>query len=352
MKSGGESKDRRVRCLGPASMAPSRSPEKAATVGDVRSLEGIAAIPRKVVVLPPRTTKPDSQPGFARIAPCRETATGACPIQPSNVITMANRAPNPNPESLSAIWKFAHELEKDIAGLRTAINKPSFWSRLRAKFWAERSWSILLALTLITAIGSGACYVVVLIADRYIQSALTASVGPIQKDIQRIDGDTQQIKGILSVLQAQIATQKYSSIPPEKLKEHREELKDLKNKLASTNKDSPNFWPVSFQVINLLSKALSYIENPNPTESVVEDTEGTFIEKNGSVVLLKGLIRNSQFKDSVIRFDPSVRLVNVTFKNCVFVFPLAEPNPPKPLQQIGSILLAASDLTKVTINAS
>jgi hypothetical protein len=67
-------------------------------------------------------------------------------------------------------------------------------------------------------------------------------------------------------------------------------------------------------------------------------------------VLLKNLIQGVHFKNSVIHFDPSVKLVDDTFLNCVFILPPQE-NPPKSFQEIGRTLLT-SDLSKVTLNAS
>ena len=67
-------------------------------------------------------------------------------------------------------------------------------------------------------------------------------------------------------------------------------------------------------------------------------------------VLLKNLIQGVHFKNSVIHFDPSVKLVDDTFLNCVFILPPQE-NPPKSFQEIGRTLLT-SDLSRVTLNAS
>jgi hypothetical protein len=71
---------------------------------------------------------------------------------------------------------------------------------------------------------------------------------------------------------------------------------------------------------------------------------------NSQNVLLKNTIEGINFSNSVVHFDPSVRLINVGFANCVFIFP-ADASPPKPLRQIGEALLA-SDLSHVTISAS
>jgi hypothetical protein len=71
--------------------------------------------------------------------------------------------------------------------------------------------------------------------------------------------------------------------------------------------------------------------------------------KNGRVVL-RNLVQGITFENSIVRFDPSVRLVNVTFINCAFIFPAVQ-EPSRPLQEIGQTLLA-SDLSRVTVNAS
>jgi len=70
---------------------------------------------------------------------------------------------------------------------------------------------------------------------------------------------------------------------------------------------------------------------------------------NNQNVLLKNTIEGITFSNSVVHFDPSVRLINVGFTNCVFIFP-PDASPPKPLQQIGEALLA-SDLLHVKIGA-
>ena len=67
-------------------------------------------------------------------------------------------------------------------------------------------------------------------------------------------------------------------------------------------------------------------------------------------VVLKNLVQGVTFINSIVRFDPSVRLVNDTFINCVFILP-AQEAPPKIFQEIGKTLLA-SDLAHVTISAS
>jgi hypothetical protein len=166
-----------------------------------------------------------------------------------------------------------------------------------------------------------------------------------------------RIEGKLGILQAQNAATKYSTIPIKELRGHRDELASVKSNLASLPQDVPNFWPASFQIITLLSQANSQLETIGKQPlSVMSDVR--YINMPGLIgfavrdnnVLLKNLVEGVTFTNSVVHFDPSVRLVNDTFINCVFVFP-ADENPPKSLQEIGKTLLA-SDLSKVTLNAS
>ena len=228
-------------------------------------------------------------------------------------------------------------------GISSKVHKKdSFWPTTLV------GWCTVVGIT-ITVLGVGG-YVGSLIVDRHIQSALT----PIRSDIRRIDGDVQFIKGTLSVIQAQIAARNYSTVPPKDLKNHREELKEIKAKLVQAQPNTPGYWPAAFEVIRLLSKTNFDIEPSGKRELYLKNLSGisprTISVPPGTRVLLQGLIQNSIFQDMIVRFDQSVRLQNVTFINCIFIFPM-EQNPPKPLQQIG-ITLLASDLSKVTITAS
>ncbi len=161
-----------------------------------------------------------------------------------------------------------------------------------------------------------------------------------------------RIDETLKLIPAQIATSKYSDAPPKELRAHSDELRAIKTSLVSANQSAPNYWPISFQVINLLSLAESYIQNPKAGESTLDNVSGVNITNNGDVVVLEHNISNSTIENSVIRFDPTVRLQNVTFKNCVFIFPSGDANPAQPLKDIGNVLLRASDLSNVSVTAS
>ena len=144
---------------------------------------------------------------------------------------------------------------------------------------------------------------------------------------------------------------------PKRLKSHRGELNNIKSKLATLPNNTPGYWPISFQIISLASRATSELENvaQQPGESSYDNVSSNppgvgFGPIENRRVVLKNLVQGMIFKNSIVRFDPSVRLVNDVFINCVFILP-TEENPPKALQEIGKTLLA-SDLSNVTINAS
>lgn len=171
------------------------------------------------------------------------------------------------------------------------------------------------------------------------------------KTTDRLDA----IEGILKLIQAQIAVAKYSSAPPQELKKHHDELASVRAMLANAPKGEPNFWPTTFQVISLLSQATSNpsIQN-DQREAILNDVSsnppGGMSPIMNSRVVLINLVAGMTFINSIVRFDPSVRLANDTFINCVFIFP-SEANPSTNLQQIGSELLAA-DLSHTIIKGS
>lgn len=244
------------------------------------------------------------------------------------------------------------EIEKHL-GTRKEVSSKRF--SFFSWFWKERNWSIPMAVVLVGAVGGSAIYVAGLEVDKHIQSAVTTGIAPLQKDIQRIDGDTREIKGILAVLQTRVAVQKYSAVPPKELKTHSEELKQLKTTVAQASPSTPGYWPIAFQVIQLASQStFTNWEKLARRESVFDNVSsrpaGGFGVRENDRAFLKNHVEGLIFKNSIIRFDPNVELVNDVFIDCVFILPVQE-NPSRPLQQIGKTLLA-SDLSKVTLNAS
>ena len=181
-----------------------------------------------------------------------------------------------------------------------------------------------------------------------------------EKTSGRLDSIEKRLLGIentLKVLPAQITISKLSTIPPKELKQHKQELVQAKNALATTPPDTPNVWPTGFEIISLLSRAQFGAE----MEKVAQQREGVMdnVRSNppglmapirNNRIVLKNLIQGITFINSIVRFDPSVQLANDTFINCIFVFP-ADANQSKPLQKLGEILLT-SDLSHVIVNAS
>jgi hypothetical protein len=168
--------------------------------------------------------------------------------------------------------------------------------------------------------------------------------------LTEIEARLTRVENSLQLLPAQLTISKFASVSPKELRSHPDELVAIEKNLTKVSRDVPNFWPTSFQVITLLSQSTSYLARFEQEKSTVADVQGIVIQKIGHL-LLAGLIRDSTIKYSVVEFDPSVRLVNVTFIDCVFVFPPSQ-NPPPSLQKVGSELLIASDLSKITIGAA
>jgi hypothetical protein len=177
--------------------------------------------------------------------------------------------------------------------------------------------------------------------------------GKTGQRLDTIESRLTGIEGILKVLQAQTTAAKFSAASPQELKSHRTELALAKSALASAPRNMPSFWPVSFQIIKLASQSTSGIEPSAAKEGVLDDVSGfkppIISYPAGSRLLLKNQIADSVFENVVIRFDPSVRLVNVTFINCVFILP-SDPNPPQNIQKIGETLLT-SDLSRITLTS-
>jgi hypothetical protein len=223
----------------------------------------------------------------------------------------------------------------------------SFWPKTLSE-WAEVVGAVFVILV---AACSATLYIGSLMVDKHIQSALK----PINENVNQITGDVRELKGALSVLRAQNVAEKYSTAAPTELHAHRAELSNIKKDLAATPSNAPNFWPTSFLIITLFSRASFDVERvaatPESTfDNVGSNPPGAFGMISNKRVALINLVQGMVFKDSIVRFDPSVRLVNDVFIDCVFIFPVVE-TPPRPLQEIGKALLA-SDLSKVTLNSS
>jgi hypothetical protein len=237
--------------------------------------------------------------------------------------------------------------------INTAIQSqvaPQGWRRLREHLPLAGMYGIFVALL---ALAAAAWY----FAFTKIEARATfeANTG---STLASIDKRLGAIESSLAVLQARFVSQKLANVPPGDLKIHREELSVVRSSLAKSKDEVPGFWPSSFEIITLLSKAssstvdLAKLQNAPESvySAVTADRLGAIAPIERVRAVLKNHVQGMIFRDSIIRFDPSVTLSNDIFVNCVFIFP-PEQNPTGPLQQIGRTLLA-SNIENVTLNAS
>jgi hypothetical protein len=227
---------------------------------------------------------------------------------------------------------------------------PQGWKKLRDHLPTAAACTI--AIALLALAGAGWNYAFTKVEARATFEANTGS------KLATIDGRLTTIESSLAVLQARIVGQKLANAPQGDLKIHREEINAVRASLASAKNEVAGFWPSSFEIITLLSKASSteidFAKLENARESVFDNVGSNPIGAIGPVTGVRAVLKNDIqgmiFRNSIIRFDPSVKLHNDVFINCVFIFP-AQQDPSGPLQQIGRTLLA-SDLENVTLNAS
>jgi hypothetical protein len=193
-------------------------------------------------------------------------------------------------------------------------------------------------------------------SNEYVDGRIQTQLSPVSAQLSSIDERLSRTEGALSVLRAEAAAAKYVKSPEKELKTHHDELRDIKDRLAQSKPNVPGYWPAAFQIITLFSRATFDVEKvaagPETSyDNVVSNPPGIVASTENSRVVLKNLVQGMVFKNSIIRFDPSVHLVNDVFINCVFIFPSTGETPPARLQRIGETLLS-SDLSRVTLNAS
>ncbi len=237
-------------------------------------------------------------------------------------------------------------LSKEISGqLNSLIDslRPRGWKRLT--HWL-REWGI---------VGTNIAIIVALLGLSLTAAGYAFSrVGKEAAFEARTEAELKQIEAALKLIPIQVSASNLSSLPVNDLPTHKPELAKFRQTLTATDRNTPNFWPTSFQVINLLSKATSPVKVEHP--SAIDLTDSTFGPgavdyPPGSVISLHKHIYNSTFKDAVIYLDANVILQNVTFINCTIVLPAVEV-PSAPLQQVGNQLLEASDFSHLVLTSS
>lgn len=240
-------------------------------------------------------------------------------------------------------------VQKEISAAIAEHLNPHGWRKLRLflQTWSFLGGIFTVILSSLALAGAGWYYTMTRVDKQARFEATTTD------KLDAINKAVADLQGILKLLQAQTAVSRIAAIPKQDLVAHKKELQAIKTELATAPKDAPNFWPTTFQVISLLSQAMWQLQTigtrPLSIMRNVTIRTGAPNPVSSTNVLLKNHIEGLAFENSVIHFDPSVELVNVSFQNCVFIFP-TETIPSEPLQKIGELLLA-SDLSNIKIGS-
>ncbi|HEY4838666.1 MAG TPA: hypothetical protein VIH72_08670 [Candidatus Acidoferrales bacterium] len=267
---------------------------------------------------------------------------------------MPNLVPAPPPETLLEVSRTIRELQSALENLDVYIEKPSRSTRLSQWLRKNRGLAFVITLVLLTGIAAGS-YFLSLKINRLVGVRLDTHIAtvfePAKKELQAAESNTKRFEATLVILQCKVLAQQFAALPVSQLPEHRVELRDARTQLAAVDPDTPGFWPTTFQLITLLSRATSAVEIEKPKEIEISNvSDFPFAGELGQRIVLAGQIKNTVFNDAVVRLDPEVRLQNVTFNNCVIIFP-DTPKPSSSLREIASQFLS-SNLPRVTIHGS
>ena len=270
------------------------------------------------------------------------SAMPVCYLEPSELLELKDNMALRNDDKVWIAAEIARAIREHL--------HPHGWRKLVdvLKTWIPLGTAVTIFLAMLALAGAGWNYAFTRVEkETRFETQTGLTLGQIDKTLAGLQTS-------MALLQAQFANSQYSKLPTKQLTSHKEELQSIKATLAQAPKEAPNFWPISLQIIILLSQSMYQLETVgkqplSEISNVVVRGFGRGGLVSGRNVLLKGTIEGWTFENSVVHFDPSIKLLNVQFKNCVFIFP-AEPNPPKSLQEIGTALLA-SDLQTVKITA-
>jgi hypothetical protein len=270
------------------------------------------------------------------------------------VTLMPNLVPTPPSETLHEVSRTIRELQDALENLDVSIERPSRSARLSRWLRKNRGLTSFTALVFLIGIAAGS-YLLGLkinkLADLKIDTHIASAIEPAKKELQSAESNTRRLEEKLVILQCKVLAQQIAAIPVSQLREHRDELRDARTQLAAVDADAPGFWPTTFQLITLLSRATSAVEIEKPKEIVISNvSDFPFAGELGERIVLVGEIKNTVFNDAVVRLDPEVHLQNVTFNDCVIIFP-DTPKPSSSLRQIAAQLLS-SNLLHATIRGS
>lgn len=239
------------------------------------------------------------------------------------------------------LGKIEGRLDTIINDIEAIKGSKGFWKW----FWEERSWTIATALVTVPLLITLSSFVL----GSWIDQRIDQHLSPIARDIRGVSDRIARIEGRLKIQDASNVVNSLSGAPTKDLREHSGELKKLKSELAKTDKQLPNFYPTAFQLITLTSKSLTATPPPQGPELTFKDSQGMRVSSR--TVELIQTVSDAVFTDCVITLDPSVRLYNVLFVNCVFFFPTNQFLPPPNLKRIADELLEA-DLSRAKITTS
>ena len=270
------------------------------------------------------------------------------------VTPMPNLVPTPPSETLSEVSRTIRELQDALESLDVSIENPSRSARFSRWLRNNRGLTFLTALVFLIGIAAGSYFLglkIYKLAGVNIDTRIANAFEPAKKELQSAESNTKRLEEQLVILQCKVLAQQIAAIPVSQMREHREELRNARTQLATVNADTPGYWPTTFQLITLLSRATSAVEIEKPKEIVISNvSDFPFAGELGERIMLSGQIKNTVFTDVVVRLDPEVHLENVTFNNCVIIFPDTS-KPSSSIRDIAAQLLS-SNLPHATIHGS
>jgi hypothetical protein len=194
---------------------------------------------------------------------------------------------------------------------------------------------------------------------------LSAAIARLEADIRELRGPWRnRLSDLRDADKATFAKslpdlRKVSEQSPSEVMASVTELDAIRNRLSQTPPTAPEYWPTVMQFLRFASASASAPSLParlsrltlrnikfggTPTGLPLNRIAGADLVLDGGD-LFDAVIANSR----VTFTNNAVNLRNVTFVNCVFVFPVSD-TPPEQHKQATQQLLAASDLRSVSMS--
>jgi hypothetical protein len=246
----------------------------------------------------------------------------------------------------TALAVLEQKLERIQSDLALVTKKPRVWKRI----WKERNFAVGIfgsVVVIVLAILGGSGWVF----DLYLDHALTIHLQPLRDDIAHIDKRVTRIEAAAKIQSASAVVKDLKNAPVADIQKHRDQIQNAKQTLAhAADKTLPDYWPTTAGILRLASVSAS-----SPTINL--GLEPTNSAKNvfGLTLppgrwILSGTISHCMFKNSVIVFDPSVKLQEVIFINCIFLLPENIESPAPSIRNIGEKLLQAANIMNVKLS--